>query len=603
MLRTPKSRRIQTALLLLTGFLALGVAFAQPERRPPPKGNSKGGKQVAASLPPNAGYVGSAACSRCHLGIATTFAKASMGHSLTAITPNFLKTLPVPASYYDPKSNHHFEVRAEGGKLTQSEFATGADGKETFRSTHEMGWIVGTGENGFGALLRRGDYLFQAPLSYYTQAAEWNLSPGYQNGDLGFNRLIQPGCIYCHSGRPQPVAEFAGKYDSTPFTQTSVGCENCHGPGAAHVAAMGRGEEYGKGADPTIVNPARLSSQLSDDICMSCHQIGDARVLQPGKTYQDFRPGQPLERTLAVFEIPPTRENPPSDDHLEHYYSMSLSKCFRATRNGPPAKQLRCITCHDPHVEPTAAEAPAYFNGKCMSCHTAASCTAPAQARQQTAPADNCIGCHMPQRSIRVISHSTATNHRIIARPGEAFPDEAFTQATAAMPDLIELNPEGERGAKAALPSALTRLQAYAILKLAKLQFAASWRESLPELETTDPENAIVQAALGHRDLEDHKLPEAIDHLQHSLRLDPVQSVVYLDLSEAEDKSGHTEEAIAAAKKAVELDPFAQGPQKALIGRLIAGKHYDEAEAAMEKYLDNFPEDDFMRKMLAIAKQ
>jgi tetratricopeptide (TPR) repeat protein len=608
MLRATKSRRIQIALLLLTGFLALGAGFAQAGPKSPPKGRSKNVKQAAAaSPPPNGGYVGSAACSRCHLGIANTFAKASMGHSLTPITPDFLKTLPVPASYYDAKSNHHFEVRAENGKLTQSEFATGADGKEVFRSTHEMGWIVGTGENGFGALLRRGDYLFQAPLSYYTQAAEWNLSPGYQNGDFGFNRLIQPGCIYCHSGRPQPVAGFAGKYDSTPFTQTSVGCENCHGPGAAHVAAMGRGEEYGKGPndspDPTIVNPARLAGQLSDDICMSCHQIGDARVLQPGKTYQDFRPGQPLERTLAVFEIAPARENPPSDDHLEHYYSMSLSKCFRATRNSPPAKQLRCITCHDPHVEPTAAEAPAYFNGKCMSCHTAASCTAPAQARQQTAPADNCIGCHMPQRDIRVISHSTATNHRIIARPGEAFPDEAFTQATAAMPDLIELNPEGERGSKAAVPTALTRLQAYAILKLAKPQFAASWRLSLTELETADAENAIVQAALGHRDLEDHKLPEAIDHLQHSLRFDPVQSAVYLDLSDAEDQSGQAEEAIAAAKKAVELDPFAQGPQKALIARLIAGKHYDEAEAAMEKYLENFPEDDFMRKMLAIAKQ
>jgi hypothetical protein len=53
----------------------------------------------------------------------------------------------------------------------------------------------------------------------------------------------------------------------------------------------------------------------------------------------------------------------------------------------------------------------------------------------------------------------------------------------------------------------------------------------------------------------------------------------------------------------VELDPFVAGMQKTLVFRLINGKHYEEAEAAMEKYLQNFPEDDFMRKMLAMAKQ
>ena len=531
-----------------------------------------------------------------------------MGHSLTPITPEFLKTLPISnSSYYDAKSNHHFEVHAENGKLYQSEFETGpngqSDGKEVFRSTHEMSWVIGTGENGFGALLRRGDYLFQAPLSYYTRASEWNLSPGYQNGDYGFNRIILPGCIACHSGRPQPVAGHAGKYQGTPFAQTSVGCENCHGPGSAHVESMGRGDEYAKGSDPTIVNPARLSGQLADDICMSCHQVGDARVLQPSKTYQDFRPGEPLDKTVSIFQVPSTREHPPDDDHVEHYYSMSLSKCFRATRNQPGDKQLRCISCHDPHVEPTAAEAPAYFNAKCLTCHTAASCKGQQEARHQTTPQDNCIGCHMPQREIRVISHTTATNHRIVSRPDEPFPDETFTQATTAMPDLIHLNPAGERGAGAPTPPALARLQAYADLKTSRPQFAASWLKALGELESSDPENAIVQAALGHRDLDDHKLPQAIDHLQHALRLDPLQTTAYVDLSEAQDQSEQIEDAIASARKAVELDPFVAALQKTLVFRLIHGKHYEEAETAMEKYLQNFPEDDFMRKMLAMAKQ
>ena len=600
MSRFPDSRLILAVLMLATGS---GCAFgehapAQAADTPP----------ATAKASNRDGYVGSAACTPCHRSIAGSFAKTSMGRSLTPIKPKFLQTLPPgsteTASLFDAKSNHRFEVHAESGRLIQSEYETGASGQEVFRSTHEMGWIIGTGENGFGALLRRGDYLFQAPLSHYTQTGRWDLSPGYQKQDDGFNRIIQPGCIYCHSGRPQPIAGHDGTYRDPAFTQTAVGCENCHGPGAAHVEARRKSKFVPIGSAPTIVNPGNLSSQLADDICMSCHQAGDARVLEPGKTYQDFRPGEPLERTVAIFQIPPTRDNPPNEDHVEHYYSMSLSKCFLATRNLPAEKQLRCISCHDPHVEPTGDEAPAHFNSACLTCHTEASCTAPHAARQATKPSDNCIGCHMPLRSIRVISHSSATNHRIVRTPEEPFPDQTFNQTTAAMSDLIELNPAGERGAEALAPPALIRLQAYALLKSeGKVQFVQPWLKTLAELETSNPENAIVQASLGHRDLDDHRYAEAISHLEHSLRLDPLQPLVYVDLSAAQDQSGERTEAIVSARKAVALEPFNPGIRKTLIYQLIQDKQYDQVEAEMEKYLQIFPEDDSMREMLAIAKQ
>lgn len=552
------------------------------------------------------GYVGSQACAACHAGIAKIYAKTSMGHSLSAITEESLQTLPLSSleatSYFDPNSNHHFEVRADHGKVIETEYETAGDGSEVFRNSHPMSWVIGTGENGFGLLLKRGDFVFQAPLSYYTRAARWNLSPGYQNGDLSFNRLILPGCMYCHSGRSEPVAGQDGRYNKPVFTEESIGCENCHGPGAAHIAAM-RAGKVAKGPDPTIVNPDRLSGQLADDICMSCHQAGDARVLQPGKTYQDFRPGQALEKTVAVFQIPPTPENPPQADHVEHYYSMSLSKCFRATRGLAPEKQLRCTSCHDPHVEPAKEEAPAYFKAKCLNCHTTASCTAPKASREATSPADNCIGCHMQQRDIRVISHSSATNHRIVKTPDEPFPDIAFHQTTAAMPDLIEINPAGERGANASAPPQLVRLQAYALLERGEPRFHASWLQSLSALENTLPENAVVQASLGHRDLADHRLSEAIDHLQRAIGLDPMETDAYVDLSEAQDQSGQTEAAITSAKRAADLNPYVAAIQKTLILRLINGKRYDEAQTTLERYLETFPEDDGMRRMLAMVKQ
>jgi len=598
------SQCLQRTLILAAGFAACVAGYALSQSAPAKDAHPSALSANAA----NQGYVGSAACAACHQGVTKSFSKTSMGRSLTAITPEVLQTLPLASpdttSLFDSHSHHNFEVHSQNGRLVQSEYETGANGQDVFRSTHDLGWIIGTGENGFGALLRRDDYLFQGPLSYYTRAARWDLSPGYQNQDDGFNRIIQPGCIYCHSGRPQPVAGHDGRYRDPAFTQTAIGCENCHGPGAAHVEAMRQGKISTNGADPTIVNPKRLTSQLADDICMSCHQAGDARVLQPGKTYQDFRPGEPLERTVAIFQIPPTRENPPNEDHVQHYYSMSLSKCFLATRNLPAQKQLRCITCHDPHVEPTEAEAPAYFKSACLNCHTESSCTAPQAARQATTPSDNCIGCHMPKRDIAVISHSSATNHRIVRTPDEPFPDQTFNQTTATMPDLVELNPAGERGPGASPPPALIRLQAYALLKAeGKQQFVQPWLSTLSGLGQSNPENALVQASLGHRDLDDHNYVEAISHLEQSLRLDPLQPFVYVDLSAAQDQSGKPDEAILSARKAVELEPFNPGIRKTLIYQLVQDKQYDQVEAEIEKYLQIFPEDDRMREMLAIVKQ
>jgi Flp pilus assembly protein TadD len=153
-------------------------------------------------------------------------------------------------------------------------------------------------------------------------------------------------------------------------------------------------------------------------------------------------------------------------------------------------------------------------------------------------------------------------------------------------------------------PPALIRLQAYALLKAeGKAQFVQPWLTTLAELEKSNPENAIVQASLGHRDLDGHKYAEAISHLEHSLRLDPLQPLVYVDLSAAQDQSGERAGAILSARMAVTLEPFNPGIRKTLIYQLIQDKQYDQVEAEMEKYLQIFPEDDRMREMLAIAKQ
>src|ERR1700730_16819820 len=536
------------------------------------------------------GFVGSRSCMPCHQNIYGNFARTSMGRSMTRVTPGLLANLVSSGSTYDEKLNQHFEVFAREGKLFQSEYATEVGRNETFRETHEIQWIIGSGSNGFGGVTTNGAYLFQGPLSFYSKIGAWALSPGYEFGNYGFNRPILAGCVACHSGQAMPAAGGNGRFEDPPFQELAIGCENCHGPGQQHVREM-TGKGTGRTAHASIVNPARLPPALADNICMFCHQTGDVRVLKPNKDYRDFRPGEPLDDTLSIFLVPPKRESPPPSDHVEHYYSMILSKCYRSSSRG-----LSCITCHDPHVQPSGTEAPAYFAVKCAGCHTDKSCKLPLSMRQQQQPPNDCAGCHMPKRDVGVILHSRVTSHRIMARPDEPLPEAAFHQTTSALPDLIHLS--AVPGQKVAAPTGLTLLAAYGELMDKAPEYRGRYLALLQELEHSHPETALVQASLGRRALLDDKASEAAVHLRHALKIGPPQATTYADLAEAQVKLGQENEAITSLEKAVELDPFNAVFQKKLVLRLIQTKQYAQAGAALEHYVHTFPQDSFMRQML-----
>jgi hypothetical protein len=580
---------VLVAIPLADPLLALCASEAQ----------SKHGSAATDTAKSNEGYVGSQVCARCHAAIYRKFSQTSMGRSMSLVTPAFLDKTQSSTPNVQQRLNRRFEVYSRDGNLYQSESGTGSDGTESFRSAYQIEWIIGAGVNGFGAILQRDNYLFQAPLSFYSRPMGWGPSPGYESTDLGFNRPITPGCIFCHSGRPNPVAGSNGKFESPPFSELAIGCENCHGPGEAHVKAhsprtqLGKGDAIAKGG---IVNPADLTPYLADNICMACHQTGDARILKPGKTYQDIRPGHPLDEALSILMVPPTRESPPSADHVEHYYSMTLSKCYRASQG-----RLSCITCHDPHVEPSRDEAPKYFAAKCFTCHTNQSCKLPLETRLQKQPANDCIGCHMPKRDIQVISHSSATNHRIVAAPDEPFPDAAFRQTTASMPDLIHLNPAP--GQDAVPPPSLTLLAAYGELAENKPEYIAAYLKVLGQLELAQPDDPLVQSALGRKELKNGDYQKAVSHLRRAIQSSPPVATTYSDLADALAHLGLTEEALSLNEKAIDLDPFDPIIRKKLVVQLIAAKEYAQAHEALKHYLEIFPQDDFMRQMLDRAER
>jgi hypothetical protein len=351
-----------------------------------------------------------------------------------------------------------------------------------------------------------------------------------------------------------------------------------------------------RGHDSSIVNPALLAPALADNVCMFCHQTGDVRVLKPGKDYRDFRPGTPLADTFSILMIPPKRESPPQSDLLEHYYSMALSKCYRAS-----GQRLSCITCHDPHREPSREEAAEYFKKKCLTCHTEKNCTLPLTIREHQQPRDDCAGCHMQKRDVHEISHSSMTNHRILARPDEPFPDIAFQQTTAALPDLIYLNPAP--GRKPVPPPALTLLQAYGELIEKHPEYRSRYFAVLEELERITPNDPLVQAAIGNRELHGGNYLEAVTHFERALADGRAMTPVYTDLADALIKLDRNRDAVAVLRRATGVDPFNAALRKRLIVQLIQVKDYANAKMEMEDYVKRFPEDSFMRQMLARARR
>lgn len=573
--------RTHSAILAAVAFsIAVACLTAWPQTRVN-KGTAKATQPYKGIT---AGYVGSQECALCHPDIYEKYSRTDMGRSMITATPGSLASVPTSASFFDQRLNRHFELFVQDGGLYQSEYELTAGGEQVFRDTRKLDWIIGAGQNAMGALVRQGDYLFEAPLSFYSNVHQWALSPGYQYGDFGFTRPILPACIACHSGRPQPIVNGHGKFRNPAFRELAVGCENCHGPGEAHIAAA---------STDTIVNPAKLSGWLADNICLRCHQTGDARVLREGKDYGDFRPGAPLNETLSVYMVPFGPQSPPRDDLLEHVLSMRLSKCYRASEG-----KLNCITCHDPHAQPTSAEAPTYFRERCLTCHDEQSCKLPFAQRKAQNPPDDCAGCHMPKRDVKVISHAVLTNHRIVTTPNEPFPDSAFHMTTPDLPDLVDLTRAPSARQQ---PSPLTLLKAYRQVMLSHPEYRERYWKMGKQLEATEPNNLLVLEALADLALQQKNLQgvmTAIEYLDRARKLGSTEPSDFEQLAKMLLAVHQEKRALAVLQQGIAVIPYDQNLYRLSLAAFSFLKESLEACKVAARASALFPQDDNFRTAL-----
>ncbi|MGA8596630.1 MAG: hypothetical protein WB676_18120 [Bryobacteraceae bacterium] len=390
-------------------------------------------------------------------------------------------------------------------------------------SEYRVSYVIGSGSHAMGYLIQLGDHLFQSPICYYTKRRAYGIAPGYEKiADPDFTRPITDDCVLCHSGKPMHVSGTLNRYEVPAFAQEGISCERCHGPSEQHLRRPVPG---------SIINPAKLKNAARDSVCEQCHLSGVVRILNPGKKFEDFRPGQTLEEVFTVYRdaVPPGTP-PEKFKVISHPEQLAASACARKSLG-----KLWCGTCHDPHNKPL--QTGQYYRDRCLSCH--------AGKLPATHPtADNCVGCHMPKRSAFDGGHTVFTDHRIMRRPEE----ELTSYPTG--DELVAWREPDFAIAKRNL--GLAYLDAG--LKRNSPRLIVRGYRMLTEVQTVFPDDPAVFDGLGTALLLGGQAQEAKLAFDRLLQLDPSNPINEEKLGRAELSCGNVDAAISHLQKALNLD-------------------------------------------------
>ncbi len=308
--------------------------------------------------------------------------------------------------------------------MIHKEWCQNAKGVAAAEQSEEIAYAIGAGSQGRSYIYARDGCLFESPITWYSQDSRWQLSPGYTENLVHFSRRIDSRCLYCHSQEARPVENSVNQYREPPFGQLAIGCERCHGPGERHAAGRGQGIPPDD-VDLTIVNPRRRAPAVREAICEQCHLQGEAAVERRGRAQTDYRPGLPLQEYASIFVRPPEVQD--ARRIVGHVEQMHQSACYEKSSG-----KFGCTSCHDPHRAPAPAEKFAFYQQRCLNCHSPGSrhvqapeCSVPPAERTTANGRDDCVACHMPRNSSSTASHVAVTDHRVLRRPDQLRPSHS----------------------------------------------------------------------------------------------------------------------------------------------------------------------------------
>jgi predicted CXXCH cytochrome family protein len=371
--------------LLPASFCALAAAVACRTKTPPsePSTLDAGAPRLVAPS-----YVGSASCRGCHAAEFTAW--SSSQHQAAMAEPSAGAVLGDFAGreqrYFGEvtrfrKSGERHQVEIEGRTL---------DVKYTFGVRPLQQYLVEVGDGRLQAL----------PFAYDTRpqqdgGARWfHLHPKehVRAGDelhwMGPAYNWNKGCADCHSTDLRRNYDATTRRYATAYSEISVGCEACHGPGSGHVADGGKSRlprafskaSWQRDEGARIAHLASPRDETEIDACGPCHSRR-SELRAAGSTFHDrYR----LELLLAPLYF----DDGQIKDEVFELGSFLQSKMHVAG--------VTCSDCHEPHSGSLRASG----NELCGRCHSPAAFDTPEHHFHTPKSAGSaCVDCHMPART------------------------------------------------------------------------------------------------------------------------------------------------------------------------------------------------------------
>ncbi len=436
---------------------------------------------------------------------------------------------------------------------------------------YPIAYQIGAGKVGYTYIVRIGDYLFESPASWY-RTTGWDWSPGYDHmAAVDFDRLVDSGCIFCHASNAKFVGSDGRRFSGEPMEP--IGCGRCHGPTGAHVA------------DPSaknIVNPAKLSGRARNSICEQCHLEGITRLLNPGKKWSDYHPGEPLERTAVTILLTENKAGQKEEiSAVAQAEQLALSQCVRQSGG-----KLWCATCHDPHGE--SVDRREQMRQICQSCHPS---YANAVSKATHGSLTDCVNCHMPRLTPDDIPHTASTDHRIVRRPAP-LPDGNAADAEIS----LWQDPPAQVRARDLAVASLT-IGGLKDLPYLRAQ-GVKMLEALPPRER-DSDPAVLSSLISIR-LKDREPGKAEELARKAVQLQPDSAFASLNLAFALQDGANQEGAEKQLLETIKLDASLQQAWTNLTFLYEKQKREGDRVALLDRFLEWNPQNIWFRQLKAI---